>query len=1521
MKNIQIPLFICLFLKIFNECTYNYNYECNSGQTSYTSSWESDCFQTPPRGHENYKDSYQDMNLLVGYAQQKYSSDRKSCTINFITFVNPSLGVKDTDYKILYTFGSNNDVAYNSTLITSENSYKEGMPISARIIRISDDEQLAKLELENEYFLWDVPEISGQEGEFEDGKKGAIVELFGWPFDDIAEECDFLSVAGYLGVKIIPPHEYISNFDVVEGDGLNPWWYFFQTVSYKLKTRLGDKKQLINMIYKCRKVKIRVYSEVVINNMVVDGNDEYKEHKNNNCDFVHGHKGGSAGSPFWTLKGIYENNPITNKPPVMEFPSVPYCGSDFHCKKSITNYGDIDDLSNGWLTNEEVDLNTGKEYVQQRIADFFTELISLGITGFSINNAKHIHPNDLVSIFKKFKENLGGQSLPTDFLAYLHFNLGDKKNELICNEGEGVMNYGKYFNDQLNDEISKIQILTEFYPNVYPDCDNNWSKVVKERYVMSIENQNIQNVSTNNIYFKYRNKTGHKLSYINMLNERDIGNKIRLIFSSYSLINGANGFPDGYSDCRNSTVSCSKSVPYVKAYAPLSKGYDTGDSDNWIEGNYTRIHRDIDIVNAVRSWLNLAQITEDDLYRNEIRKYEYMMNPTTVPQTEDNSIDESTIVTDYEAETNYLTKTNYPTEITYQTETNYPTELTYQTEITYQTESTDNSEVSYICEEKCATCDEESKKLNLCLSCNIEHNYFPVNYGIENEMYYECLFKNSSNPDRFYFEDNQFKPCYETCLQCIEGGNPKNHKCLKCEFGFKFRPDGNPADNCIANCIYYYITPYGQYKCLKDLNCPDDANLMIIEKSKCIDDCKKDDTYKYQYNGKCLISCPDNTIENNFLCQEIDINKCSFKENEISINDISNIKEIENLVKKYNKEYSYTEKHISEFKDNEYNIFIYKTKECINELQLKIPIVDFGNCYNKVKDAYKIIDKELIISIIETKSQNNPITSYSFFHPLSGEKLNATKICEEEVITVEENILSLIDENSTNYEMMIKLTKQGINIFNISDKFYTELCYEYESPVKKDIALKDRIQLFYPNVSLCDTGCENVGINLDGMSAKCNCKFNDIANNNLIKDNVLLNNLLDSAFEIINESNLAVLKCYKYIFKYFNRSYGGYICLILIFFHLVFSVLFFAFDLDKIKRFVFNITQNYLQYIFEISKINNIQNKNSPPHKKHFSFKGRKSSKKTLSKKSFSSLRNKKRKNSNINSNNTSLLENKTRINLASKESLIQTKDLQQKLKFDNNNNNNKYKLNKSLTLNYKKHEKYFNEYLATPFDAMEYDDAIEKDNRKFCEYFSETVKDKQVLSNTFCSKEDLKPRSIKIILLILNIILYFSINGLFFSEDYISEVYHLKGEEKFFTFFPRSINRFFYTTLVSIIIGFIVDCFFIEEKKIKRALIREKDNKENIKAEIIMIMKEIKNRYLSFIIVVFIILIICFYYLLCFNYVYPYIQYEWIKSSITIFIIIQILSIFACLLETILRFISFRCKSEKIYKLSKIIN
>ena len=119
--------------------------------------------------------------------------------------------------------------------------------------------------------------------------------------------------------------------------------------------------------------------------------------------------------------------------------------------------------------------------------------------------------------------------------------------------------------------------------------------------------------------------------------------------------------------------------------------------------------------------------------------------------------------------------------------------------------------------------------------------------------------------------------------------------------------------------------------------------------------------------------------------------------------------------------------------------------------------------------------------------------------------------------------------------------------------------------------------------------------------------------------------------------------------------------------------------------------------------------------------------------------------------------------------------------------------------------QKFVEEYLETSPDEMEYDDAIKKDQRTFCEYFSENLKERQIILNTFIVEDPIKPRAIKIILFNLNLILYFVINGLFISEDYISELYNISEEEEnFFSFLPRSITRLIYTTIVSLIIDYI---------------------------------------------------------------------------------------------------------------------
>ena len=230
-------------------------------------------------------------------------------------------------------------------------------------------------------------------------------------------------------------------------------------------------------------------------------------------------------------------------------------------------------------------------------------------------------------------------------------------------------------------------------------------------------------------------------------------------------------------------------------------------------------------------------------------------------------------------------------------------------------------------------------------------------------------------------------------------------------------------------------------------------------------------------------------------------------------------------------------------------------------------------------------------------------------------------------------------------------------------------------------------------------------------------------------------------------------------------------------------------------------------------------------------------------------------------------------------------------------------------------------EFLKIDLDDMEFEDAIKYDKRSFSEFYRDRLKQKQIILDTFYNKDDIRPLPIKIMLLLLNIDLYFVINGLFFSEEYIIKLYHLETEDKFFDFIPRSIGRFFYATLVGVIIEIIIACIFIERNRIKRTFLRNKEDLLQLRYEIANIINSIKKRYIAFTIICFIISLISWYYVSCFNNVYPGVKVEWIKSSIVIILIMQILPFFLVLFEAILRLISFVNKSERIYKLKQFIS
>ena len=168
-----------------------------------------------------------------------------------------------------------------------------------------------------------------------------------------------------------------------------------------------------------------------------------------------------------------------------------------------------------------------------------------------------------------------------------------------------------------------------------------------------------------------------------------------------------------------------------------------------------------------------------------------------------------------------------------------------------------------------------------------------------------------------------------------------------------------------------------------------------------------------------------------------------------------------------------------------------------------------------------------------------------------------------------------------------------------------------------------------------------------------------------------------------------------------------------------------------------------------------------------------------------------------------------------------------------------------------------------------------------------------------------------------MTIELYFVINALFYNEEYLSELFNSKQKDTFFSFVPRRFNQFVYTSMVNGVISYLIGYFFIEEDKIKRIFIRNKNDKAKMNYELSMLVKDIKERFIILVFLSIFLSIICFLYISCFNIVYPYIREEWIKSSVFILILMQFINLLLAFAHSSLRYLAIKCNSEKMFKLS----
>ena len=88
--------------------------------------------------------------------------------------------------------------------------------------------------------------------------------------------------------------------------------------------------------------------------------------------------------------------------------------------------------------------------------------------------------------------------------------------------------------------------------------------------------------------------------------------------------------------------------------------------------------------------------------------------------------------------------------------------------------------------------------------------------------------------------------------------------------------------------------------------------------------------------------------------------------------------------------------------------------------------------------------------------------------------------------------------------------------------------------------MKDRIEAFFPNITLCESGCESKGVDLELMKAKCECTFNNLMKNELM-DN-FYGQALAEVIGVLNSFNINVVQCIKDIFdkEQFTKCIGGF---------------------------------------------------------------------------------------------------------------------------------------------------------------------------------------------------------------------------------------------------------------------------------------------------------------------------------------------------------------------------------------------
>ena len=486
-------------------------------------------------------------------------------------------------------------------------------------------------------------------------------------------------------------------------------------------------------------------------------------------------------------------------------------------------------------------------------------------------------------------------------------------------------------------------------------------------------------------------------------------------------------------------------------------------------------------------------------------------------------------------------------------------------------------------------CFTQNVNINNNYTCEIceTHNNFSYIYLIENNYHIACydseLEINNSDTDTLLG-----KECYISCKTCDINGDGEEHYCIECneDYIFELNMNNSAYKNCYKNCshFHYYDKYLNKSYCTLNNTCPENYSKLILDKNECIDNCKNDPMYIYEFENACynksFSEIISNTYNSYFIEKTEDIMK-NIKSNLFYSNIIRtefnshNYIELEtetelniSFIEKFIKEINISEidsGNIETFEKNNILFLLTSTyNQNLEQYQNNITI-DLKECDYKLKNYYNISYNNslyILLYIVEEKGMKIPKVEYEIYYPLYNKNLTKLNLssCKGEKIDI---------------SIPVKIT-DNIDKYNITSDYYNNICSKTTSESGTDISLKDRRNEFIENnMTLCDANCKLIEYNYENERAKCNC---DIKLTLPLLHEIKFNKkeLYKGFTDIKKIANLNVMKCYKYVFnKSLIKNYGFFIMLIIFLLFLACLIIFLSFSFFKLIKEINNIVSAF----------------------------------------------------------------------------------------------------------------------------------------------------------------------------------------------------------------------------------------------------------------------------------------------------------------------------------------------------------